>query len=230
MEAVVIKRLIAAVFVLGALSACASTKYVVSDVTRFHTMLGSSSDQTFAIVAANEEQKLSLAFKQYADQLNSKLSALGLKQYAGANGPAEADLVVTLKYNVTGPSPDVEGRGSHSNFSYGYGYYGRPFGYGAMLAPYDRTDTTQLFVRRVELDMYKGSTYGAEKQERVFEGRAVSQGRNGHVEAVMPYVLDAILENFPGTSGKTHTVSVAVPPDVELPASASSRPRSRSSY
>lgn len=224
------KRLIAVVFVLGALSACASTKYVVSDVTRFHTMSSAGSGQTFAIVAANEEQKLSLAFKQYADQLNSKLSALGLEQYTGTNGPANADLVVTLKYNVTGPSPDVEGRGSNFNWTFGYRYYDRPFGYGAMHAPYDRTDTTQLFARRVELDIYKGSTYGSEKQERVFEGRAVSQGRNGHVESVMPYVLDAILENFPGTSGKTHTVSVAVPPDVEISASASSRPSSRSSY
>lgn len=225
-----IKRFIAAVFVLGALSACASTKYVVSDVTRFHALPPITASQTFAIVAADEEQELSLAFKQYADQLNSKLSALGLTQYAGASGPAEADLVVTLKYSVNGPSPDVKGRRSNFNWTFGYGYYNRPFGYGATYAPYERTDTTQLFVRRVELDMYKGGTYGTDEQERVFEGRAVSQGRNGHVEAVMPYILEAILKDFPGTSGEAHTVSVTVPPDVELPASSSSRPSSRSSY
>jgi len=225
-----IKRFVVAVFVLGALSACAGNKYVVSDVTRFHAMSPSTSNQSFAIVAADEEQELSLAFKQYANQLNAKLSELGLKQYTGANGPSEADLVVTLKYSVNGPSPDVKGRGSSFNWTFGYGHYNRPFGYGAMYSPYDRTETTQLFVRRVELDIYKGGTYGTDDQERVFEGRAVSQGRNGHVEAVMPYVLDAILKDFPGTSGKTHTVSVAVPPDVELPASASSRPSNRSSY
>ena len=225
-----IKRFVAAVFVLGALSACAGTKYVVSDVTRFHAMSPSILNQTFAIVAADEEQELSLAFKQYADQLNMKLSALGLKQYSGANGPTEAGLVVTLRYSVAGPIPDVKGRGSNFNWTFGYGYRSRPFGYGAMYSPYDRTDTTQLFVRRVELDMYRGGTYGTDDQERVFEGRAVSQGRKGHVEAVMPYVLDAILEGFPGTSGETHTVSVAVPPDVEWAGSASSRPSSRSSY
>jgi hypothetical protein len=230
MEVVMLKRLVIAGFLLGALSACAGTKYVVSDVTRFHTMPGSASGQTFAIVAVGEEQEQSLAFKQYADQLNSKLSALGLQQYKGANGPVEADFVVTLKYNVAGPSPDVKGRGSNFNMSFGYDYFSRPFGYGVTYAPYDRTSTTQLFVRRVELDMYKGGTYATDRQERVFEGRAVSQGRNGHVETVMPYVLDAILKDFPGASGKTRTVSVEVPPDVELPASASSRPSSRSSY
>ena len=225
-----IKRLVVAVFVLGTLSACAGTKYVVSDVTRFHTLPPSASGQTFAIVAVDGEQELSLAFKQYADQLNTKLSGLGLRQYTGAKGPAEADYVVTLKYSVAGPSPDVKGRGSNLSMTFGYGYYNRPFGYGAIYGPYHRTDTTQLFIRRVNLDMYTGGTYGTDTQERVFEGRAVSQGRSGHVEAVMPYVLDAILKDFPGISGKTRTVSVEVPPDVELPASSSSRPSSRSSF
>ncbi len=225
-----IKRMIAAVFVLGALSACASTKYVVSDVTRFHALPQANADQTFAIVAADEEQEQSLAFKQYADQLNAKLSARGFRQYAGAKSPAEADLVVTLKYSVTGPSPDIEGRGSNFHWSLGYGYFDRPFGYGARYAPYSRTETTQLFIRRVELDMYKGSTFGTDNQERVFEGRAVSQGRNGQIEAVMPYIIDAILENFPGASGKTQTVSIEVPPDVDLSPSRSTRPSSRSSY
>ncbi len=227
-----IKRLVVAVFLVGALSACASTKYVVSDVTRFHTLQNQNSGQTFAIVAADDEQQQSLAFKQYADQLNTKLSALGLRQYTGSTGPAEADYVVTLKYSVAGPSPDVEGRGSNFSVGFGYGHYGRPFGYSAMYDPFynDRTETTQLFVRRVELDIYKGATYGGDNPERVFEGRAVSQGRNGHVEAVMPYVLDAILKDFPGTSGKTRTVSVEVPPGVELPTGTSSRPSSRSSY
>ena len=92
-----IKRLVVAVFILVALSACASTQYVVSDVTRFHTMSGQPSGQSFAIVAADDEQRQSLAFKQYASQLNTRLSALGLQQYSGLNGPVEAEYVVTLK-------------------------------------------------------------------------------------------------------------------------------------
>ena len=225
-----IKRIIAVVFVLGTLSACTSAKYVVSDVTRFHAFPQANTGQTFAIVAADEEQEQSLAFKQYADQLNAKLSARGLKQYAGDKGPGEADVVVTLKYSVTGPSPDVEGRDSHFRWSLGYGYYGRPFGYSAAYAPYNRMETVQLFIRRVELDMYKGNTFGTDDQERVFEGRAVSQGRNGQIEAVMPYILDAILEDFPGASGKTQTVSIEVPPDIELSPDRSTRPSSRRSY
>ena len=227
-----IKRLVVAVFILGVLSACASTQYVVSDVTRFHTMPDQPLGQSFAIVAADDEQKQSLAFKQYANQLNIRLSALGLQQYTGSNGPVEADYVVTLKYNVAGPSPDVEGRRGSFSMSFGYGNYGRPFGYGAMLDPSynDRMDTTQLFVRRVELDIYKGAAYGTDKQERVFEGRAVSQGRNGHVEAIMPYILDAILRGFPGVSGKTLTGSVEIPPEEERSVGTSSRPSSRSRY
>ncbi|MEQ9448789.1 MAG: DUF4136 domain-containing protein, partial [Rhodospirillaceae bacterium] len=95
-EVAMIKQIAAAIFVVGALSACASTKYVVSDVTRFHTISGAPSGKTFAIVAANDEQKESLAFQQYADALNAKLTQLGLRQYEGTKGPAEADYVVTL--------------------------------------------------------------------------------------------------------------------------------------
>ncbi|HCX13721.1 MAG TPA: hypothetical protein DGZ24_00230 [Rhodospirillaceae bacterium] len=232
MEVNMIKRLVVAVFILVALSACASTQYVVSDVTRFHTMSGQPSGQSFAIVAADDEQRQSLAFKQYASQLNTRLSALGLQQYSGLNGPVEADYVVTLKYSVAGPSPDVEGRRGSFSMSFGYGHYGRPFGYGAMLDPTynDRTDTTQLFVRRVELDIYKGGDYGTDKQERIFEGRAVSQGRNGHVEAIMPFILDAILRDFPGVSGRTLTISIEIPPEAALSVETSSRPSSRSRY
>ena len=195
-------------------------------------MAGHPSGQSFAIVAADDEQRQSLAFKQYASQLNTRLSALGLQQYSGLNGPVEADYVVTLKYSVAGPSPDVEGRRGSFSMSFGYGHYGRPFGYGAMLDPTynDRTDTTQLFVRRVELDIYKGGDYGTDKQERIFEGRAVSQGRNGHVEAIMPFILDAILRDFPGVSGRTLTISIEIPPEAALSVETSSRPSSRSRY
>jgi hypothetical protein len=64
----------------------------------------------------------------------------------------------------------------------------------------------------------------------VFEGRAVSTGLNGAIEPVMPYMLDAVFQDFPGKSGNTRTVSVKVPADVEQAQARTSRPSSRSSY
>lgn len=227
----------AVVVALVALSSCASQKYVVSDVTRFHTMSAAPSGQTFAIVALDDEQEQSIAFRQFGDQINARLSQLGLRQYNGSGGPSAADYVVTLRYAIYGPTPDVRTRSSGFSGRFGFWYgpaYWRsgPFGYGGY--GYDPfwddqyTDTQQLFTRRVELNVYRGSSYESEHKERVFEGRAVSSGLNGQIEPVMPYILDAIFKDFPGRSGETKTVSVEVPADVEQ--ATATRPSPRSAY
>lgn len=232
-----IMRLAAALVVLVTVAACASPKYVVSDVTRFHTLGGASGDsyagKTFAIVALSPEQEESIAFRQYGDQLNARLSGLGMRQFQGA-APSGADYVVTLDYDVLGPTPDVRTRGSNFSFGFGYSNYRRPWGYGfEMHDPfwddYQYTDTRQLFTRRVELMMYRGSTYANGPKQRVFEARAVSMGQSGQVEPVMPFVLDAVLKDFPGPSGRTGTVTVQVPENVDQPDRAA-RPSARSAY
>lgn len=229
-----IKRILTATAVLLALSACVSPKYVVSDVTRFHTVSNAFSGQTFAIVASNPEQEQSIAFRQFGDQLNNRLSELGLRQYSGNTGPSGADYVVTLDYDVLGPTPDVRSRGG-SNFSLGFGYsnYSRHGGYGFGYDPFDNhnyTDTRQMFTRRIEVNIYQGKTYTSGPKQRVFEGRAISTGLNGSIEPVMPYMLDAVFQDFPGRSGGTRTVSVKVPADAERGRSMGTRPSSRSSY
>ena len=231
------KRLVAAAAVLLALSACASPKYVVSDVTRYHTLSAPVSGQSFAIVALSPEQEQSIAFRQFGDLINARLSNLGMKQFSG-NGPTGADYVVTLDYQVLGPTADVESSGPNMAFGFGGGFGGgfhHHFGYryGIGYDPFfdNYTYTRQLFTRRIQFNMYKGSTYASGPKQRVFEGRAVSTGQNGQIEPVMPYMLDAVLQDFPGQSGRTRTVTVQVPKDVELNTQpAEARPSSRSAF
>jgi hypothetical protein len=235
MESKMLKRIIAAGVMVLALAGCASQKYVTSDVTRFHTMNGPVSGQTFAIVAVNPEQEQSIAFQQYGNLINARLSAHGLKQFSGS-APTGADYVVTLDYDVLGPTPDVRTRSSGPNFSLGFGYshWSRPFGYGIGYDPFfdnfNYTETRQLFTRRLQLNMYRGSTYVSGPKQRVFEGRAVSLGLNSQIEVVMPYMLDAVFQDFPGQSGRTRTVNVEVPADVDRDAERVTRPSARSSY
>lgn len=228
------KRIFAALFVLGltaSLAGCATTKTVVADVTRFHTLGAGVQGKTFAIVAVDPEQERSLAFHNFGDAINARLSAIGMQQYTGNAGPTAADYVVTLQYAVTGPTPDVRTRGWYGpRFGFSYGHWGRHWGYGVGYGfPYDPfwdddiyIDTRQTYVRRLELDIYKGATYGGGK-ERVFEGRAISAGLNGQIEPVIPYMLEAVFRDFPGQSGRTTTVRVEVPPDIERNTSATAR-------
>ena len=223
------KKFVAVALTAFALAACVSPKYVVSDVSRFHTLPAAPNGQTFVIATVNADQSESLAYRKYADTVSAKLQSLGLRA-AAAGGPA--DFVVTLRYDVRGPTPDVESRGGHLGVGFGVGF-GHPHGPWGMGAAYDPafdhyTDTRQLFVRRVELDIYRGATYDSPKKERVFEGRALSTGQNGQLEPVMPYILDALFKEFPGRSGETVTVSVQVPQ--EIADGAARAPSSRSAY
>lgn len=233
------KCIVAATAVLLALGACASPKYVVSDVTRFHILGVPSgenfSGKTFAIVAVNPDQEQSIAFRQLGDLINARLSSLGMRQYSGS-APTGADYIATLDYDVLGPTPDVRTRGGNFSFGFGYSNYRRPFGYGFggyggdPFWDYPTTDTRQMFTRRIELDLYRASTYTSGPKQRVFEGRAISTGTNGQIEPVMPYMLDAVLRDFPGQSGRSTTVSVEVPLAVEQMADRAPRPSPRSSY
>lgn len=223
-----IKKIFVAALAAFALGACVSPKYVVSDVTRFHALPASPSGQTFVIATVNREQSESLAYRKYADEVSAKLQSLGLRPATGPN--ASADYVVTLHYGVRGPTPDVESRRGNWSFGVGYGYGHGPWGFGAAYDPaFDNyTDTRQLFVRRVEVDIYRGATYDSPKKERVFEGRALSTGQNGQLEPVMPYILDAMFKEFPGRSGETVHVSVQVPQ--EIADGAARAPSTRSAY
>lgn len=212
-----------------ALSACAGPRYVTSDITRYHTLPAAPSGQTFAIIAVDKDQEQSLAFRQFADQLNVKLSAVGLRQFTGDAG--KPDYVVTLKYAVDGPSPDVSTRGGNVGVGFGYGYSRRGWGLGASWDPWgtNYTNTEQVYSRRVELDIYKGASWGTATPERVFEGRALSEGLNGQVEPVMPYIIDALFKDFPGASGSTKTVRVEVPPNTDVAPASSRKPSMRAS-
>lgn len=234
-----LRSLAIAAVALLALAGCASTKYVTSDVTRYNALTESPQGKTFAIVALDDDQESSFAFKQFGDLMNQRLSALGMRQYTGGGGPTGADFVVTLRYAVYGPTADVRTRysgfgGPRPGFGFGYGYgpyWGRgPFGYMGYDPFWDDhydIETRQLFTRRVEVNVFRAATYNSERKDRVFEGRAVSSGLNGQIEPVMPYILDAIFQEFPGRSGETKTVSVQVPETVER---AAPRPASRSAY
>jgi hypothetical protein len=208
-------RIFAAMILIFGLSACVSPKYVVSDITRHHILPRTPSGESFVVVSSDEEQEESLAFEAYAGLISQRLSGLGLTLFRGES--ATPDLVVTLKWSVEGPSPDVKSRstGAGVGFGYGFGYRKGPFGYGYG-SPYEsRTSTKQMYVRHVDLIIYDGMTYNTENPTRVFEGSAVSTGTNGQSDPVMPFIVQAIFDQFPGASGQTRTVRVEVPPDSE---------------
>ena len=109
----------------------------------------------------------------------------------------------------------MKSRSTGIGYGFGYGHRYGHFGYGYGDPFENRTSTKQMYVRKVDLVIYDGMTYNTENPTRVFEGSAVSTGTNGQIEPVMPYIVQAIFDQFPGASGETRTVRIEVPPDSE---------------
>ena len=246
------KRIVAALFVLATLAACATgPRFVTSNVTQYHSLVGIPQGRTFAIVALDDNQRSSISFRQNADAVNAALTSYGLQQYTGSD-PTQADYVVNLSYSVQGPNTEVRWMPTgHWGFGLGYGggYWGRPWGWGPWGRGYGRwgwgprwgfgmgwgyssfydpfydpfyARVRKVWIRRVEVDMYDGRTYDTDRKEKVFEGRAMSEGYSPDIDAVMPYMVEAVFDQFPGQHGRTRTIRVQIP-EVDGPAGTAPR-------
>lgn len=189
-----------AVCVLLVLAAC-GTRTITSDVTRFH-MLPPMAGERIAIVAKDEQKAGSIEFARYADLASEGLSRFGYR-LAGEGPPDYIVLIDYFQRLVTVPDDGERGRmsvgvggGSSGHTSVGVGI-GTSFDVGG--------GRRQVAARTFILELEARRT-----GERLFEGRVQSQGPTENFADVMPYMIDALFDRFPGNSGETNTVKVKV--------------------
>lgn len=200
------------------LTAC-GPQMVTSDVTRFHTLppTASAEARTFTILP-RPNQVGSLEFQQYAELIANRLTAQGYRPLPSESGTA--DVVVFLDFGVSTGPVEVRSSPVYGSVGLGYGFGRWPHRYGVggsfPLYPFDGvvgydTYSVTKYTRWVDIDMLKGPEFRAGHQVSVFEGRAVSEGAGKSLPAVMPYMVTALFDHFPGPSGQTVAVSVPVP-------------------
>lgn len=199
------------------LTAC-GPRMVTSDVTRFHTLLSAAAPeaQSFTILP-RQNQVGSLEFQQYAELLANRLTALGYRPVPPES--ATADIVVFLDYGVTTGPVEVRSSPVYGSIGLGYGFGRWPHRYsvggGFPFYPFDGvvgydTYSVTRYTRWIDVEMLKGPEFRAGKPTSLFEGRAVSEGSGKSLPAVMPYMVTALFDHFPGPSGQTVEVSVPV--------------------
>ncbi len=175
------------------LGACASP--FKADVTRFHTNPVANGQ---AILIEPEDAALhGLEFNRYADLIGAKLAQIGYSP-AGDNPPA---LIVRLNYGIINLGEQEKDSGA--SIGVGVGRHGgnTGFGLGTVFGLSGDDDTVyERFLTMVLNDAGTG--------ERLFEGRAVSQGPENDLAAIMPLLVTALFENYPGQSGKTETITI----------------------
>jgi hypothetical protein len=203
-----------ALLILSALVSGCATK-IRSEVTSFHQWPDNMSGRSFSFVHQDDEAK-SLERQSYENLLRTELLKLGLvEQTTGA----VAQLAVRLDYRITGRDVRVietvlvdpwygtpwYGPGFYNPY-WGWHGYGPPY-YGPMWPsmPVAREQSRRYSIFQRELRI-RISDYASEKTW--FEVTAKSEGEQGNLAIVMPYLVQAAFKEFPGTTGVPRVIDV----------------------
>jgi len=191
-----VRTMLATILVIG-VSACASK--FKSDVTSWH-QLPAPSGETFVIVAKDDGKKASIEFAHYAEIVSIALQNIG---YRPARSDQAANLVVRMDYGVSDGRSEIRSTGGYMDGFYGSRPYGYGSGYGYGLGVNDRDIRSYaVYSRFFELEI----AASANAEANLFESRVVSEGKNNHLEEVMPLLIDSMFQDFPGHSGTTRRV------------------------
>ena len=177
------------------LGGCASQ--VTSEVTRFHRD-SKPMGETIAITPLSNAKQGSLEFASYAGLVAKKLTEIG---YKVVDVSAKPDLLARMDYAVGPAQTKIQSFPRNFVFyRFYYGYY-HPYYFGHY---WDEPEVYSYTVYPRTLDLNIVHSDG----ESLFEGHVKSVGREQNINQVMPYLVEAMFNNFPGESGVTKVVSI----------------------
>lgn len=197
------------------LAGCAS-RTIKSDVTAFHEWPASLPDKTY-VFERTKDQDNSLEYRNYENLVRGELNRLGFVEASTAQTPT---LKASLNYDirsrdvheiypvVVNPYPAYMSpywygpawRGSY--YSPFYGPFYDPFWYGPPVVQ-QRESKYQVFTRQLRVVLAKVAD-----GKKLYETTVVSEGSNGSLPTVMPYLVRSAFADFPGKSGVPHRVEL----------------------
>ena len=203
------KNLLIATVLLGALSGCALLR---SQVAVFHQLPKDFSGTTYAMIPFKEREG-SLEHKAYEEAVRQELNEKGFRETT----VDQAQTVVFFAYGIdTGrgvvssyPIIGQTGVSSCSTFdgtiqSYGCSDSSPWHTYGVV----GTRETSRTEYKRVlRLDFVDKQALAEGNIKKLYEGKVVSSGFSGQLVQVLPKMVKALFEDFPGQSGTTRTSS-----------------------
>ena len=183
-----IKTLFIKLSALVLLSACNSS--YTTEVISFHDMAASNGNKV--MIVPGRDVRPDATFAHFANTLKARLNKEG---FSSVNG-GEADIVVTVNYKV---QEKVERPTD---------FYWRDV---IFISEPNLTHTTRLYDNFVyptkhirSLDIVMSNSNG----RVLFEGRGISVGGFKNIDQILPYMLEAVLEDFPGESGTVKEITI----------------------
>ena len=201
--------LVAATSLLALLTACASP--IIAKVTSFNQWPSDIAGSTFSYITPADKTS-DLEQEAYEGYVQTELEKLGLRRAAaGQIGRIQVDLVTgngTRKrqyreaiykdyYVYQPPFRDAAGNvypGFWAPDRFGSRYVG------------DRQVTRTVQVSNLRLRLLDAHNNPPGKPKAVFESRAVYEGDNEDLPALVPYLVRAAFDKFPGQNGRVSVV------------------------
>jgi hypothetical protein len=192
----------------GMLMAGCAAPTIRSEVTAFHEWPMPLQEKAY-VFDPGKEQENNLEYRSYANLIREELKRLG---FVEAPGEKSAQLKVALSYGIDARDVRVSEPVVISPYGYGppwRGYYAPyyspfydPFWYGPPIVE-RRVSSYQVFTRQLRVVLSR-VTDG----KKLHEVRVISEGSNGSLPTVMPYLVRAAFADFPGKSGVPRRVEL----------------------
>lgn len=197
---------------IALLGGCAT--FVETNVSAFHELERPLVGATYALVPTKEQED-NLEFKTYAKDVKSQLAKLGFLE-----APFDrAKYAIFMFYGiddgkqVISTYPIFGQTGSSNSFTTGtvtsYGntasYSGTTYRTPTYGVVGSGTSSVTVFRRYLNIDIIDIQKSGDGKVQKVYEGKAVSEGGSAQLAPVMPAMVRSVFEDFPGKSGVSRT-------------------------
>lgn len=196
------------------LSGCGT--FIRSEVTAFHEWPDTLPDKSY-VFERTKEQNDNLEYINYENLVRNELNRLGFVEAPAKTKPA---LKAAISYSINGrdvrevypvvlnPNPYPYWYGAPWRGYYGpyhgpfYGPFYDPFWFGPPIVE-TRVSQYQLFTRHLRIMLARMAD-----GKKLYETTVVSEGSNGSLATVMPYMVRSAFADFPGKSGVPRMVEL----------------------
>lgn len=189
--------IISVIFIL--LSACASS--LRNDVVSFHE--GKlPRGATIRIEPMDIAKQRSLEFSHYKSLIGERLNQLG---YQVVDNDEVSELVARIDYSISEGQTQIRSSSpNYVRYHFNYGRYYHPFYYGF----YDTWPPEQYSYTVYNRQLTMNISPEGPEADLLFEGRVQSIGKEKEIATVMPYMITAMFNNFPGENAVTKVVTI----------------------
>lgn len=185
------------------LHGCATT--MESRVTTFHQLSQKDGGKSFVIKPEDSAQKTSIAFQTYAQIISKQLEEKGY-QAAQAN---EAALLIRVNYRIDDGREVLQYHPifhtRHLRFSrYSSDYYSGRRSYFSGWPP----TSIRVYKTILTVKIFNKNPVVEKDKIALYEGTVINESANGDLAAVLPLMIKALFNDFPGNSGESKLVKV----------------------